>query len=291
VPGIDYDGVPDSLRARAVEPGDADYARVRSNYLRGGSPGLVLRPRGVDEVRDALAFARRHPHVPLGVRSRGHGVSGRSTNHGGIVIDLKDLDAVEVTDPGRRLVRAQPGARWLDVARALAPHGLAISSGDYGGVGVGGLATAGGIGWLAREHGLTIDHLRGADVLLADGSLVRADAAQNPDLFWAIRGAGANFGIVTAFDFEAAPVQEIAFAVFAFDASDTAGFIERWGAALEAAPRAVSGEFVLAGRSGGRRAAQAMLVVEAGDPDPVLAALQPIAQIAPLVDQVVQLTT
>jgi FAD/FMN-containing dehydrogenase len=114
----------------------------------------------VDEVVAAVAFARANREVPLGVRSGGHGISGRSTNDGGIVIDLKRLNEIEVLDQSTRRVRIGPGARWLDVATALEPRGWAITSGDYGGVGVGGLATAGGIGWFSREHGLTIDHLR-----------------------------------------------------------------------------------------------------------------------------------
>ena len=220
--GIDYDAVPASLAANAVEPGDAGFARVKSTYLRGGNPGLVLRPGTVDEVVDAVAYAREHRGVPLGIRSAGHGISGRSTNDGGIVIDLSRMREVTVLDEAARLVRVQPGARWKDVAAALAPHGWALSSGDYGGVGVGGLATAGGIGWLVREHGLTIDHLRAVELVLADGSVVRASAEEHPELFWAVRGAGANFGIVTAFEFEVDEVGELGFAQLVFDASDIA---------------------------------------------------------------------
>src|SRR5690606_26139564 len=207
-PGIDYDAIPASLAERAVEPGDARYDAVRSNYLRGGSPGLVLRPRTTAEVVDALAYARRHD-VPLGVRSGGHGVSGRSTNDGGIVIDLGALNRIEVLDPATRRVRIGPGARWGEVAPALQPHGWAITSGDHGGVGVGGLATAGGIGFLSREHGLTIDHIRAVEVVLADGSVVRADEHHHPDLFWGVRGAGSALGIVTSFEFEADEVGEL----------------------------------------------------------------------------------
>src|SRR5690606_17127009 len=143
------------------------------------------------------------PDLPLSVRSGGHGISGRSTNDGGIVVDLSRLNAIDVLDADRRLVRVEPGARWMQVAAALDEHGWAISSGDYGGVGVGGLATTGGIGFLAREHGLTIDRLRAVEVVLADGSSVRADAEHHAELFWAVRGAGANVGIVPAFEFEA----------------------------------------------------------------------------------------
>ncbi|NRQ34243.1 LLM class flavin-dependent oxidoreductase [Nonomuraea sp. NN258] len=288
-PGIDYDRVPASLARTAVEPGDAAYPDVRSTYVRGGAPGLVLRPGSPSEVADALAFARAQP-VGLSLRSGGHGISGRSTNRGGIVIDLGRLNTIEVLDEATRLVRVGPGARWGEVAAALAPYGWALSSGDYGGVGVGGLATAGGIGWLARAHGLTIDHLRAAELVLADGSHVRADANEHPDLLWAVRGAGAGFGAVTAFEFQADEVGDIGFAQLVFDASDTAGFLERWGATIEAAPRALTAFLIIGGaRPGQPLIAQAMAVVDSDDPDTVIDLLQPLAATAPLLDHSVRI--
>ena len=293
---IAYDEVPASLVERAVEPGDPGYARYTSGYLRGGAPGLVLRPRSADEVSDAVLFAGGHRDVPLGIFSAGHGLSGRSLNDGGLVIDVGALNTVEVLDAATGHVRVGPGARWIDVARALSPHGLAISSGDYGGVGVGGLATAGGIGWFAREHGLTIDHLRSVSVVLADGSLVRASSSDeedgDPDLFWAVRGAGANFGVAVSFEFTAAHVGRVGFAQLAFDADDTADFLTRWGAAMEAADRTVSGEVILgARRSGQPRVAQAMLVVDSPSPEEIVERLQPFAAVAPLLDQSVALAS
>ncbi|MFV0251866.1 MAG: LLM class flavin-dependent oxidoreductase [Beutenbergiaceae bacterium] len=283
-PGIAYDAVPSSLVAEAVEPGDHGYPRYTSSYLRGGAPGLILRPQTMAQVRDAVQFAATQREVPLGIFSAGHGISGRSLNRGGIVIDVGALNTIELLGDTR--VRVGPGARWVDVARALAPAGLAISSGDYGGVGVGGLATAGGIGWMAREHGLTIDHLRSVDVVTAAGDLVHASAAENPDLFWAVRGAGANMGVVVSFEFEAVKVGTIAFAQLVFDASDTSGLLQRWGQAMEAADRSVSGELILgARRSAQPYLAQAMLMVNSDDPDTVIERLQPIADIAPLRDQ------
>ncbi|MGD8167428.1 LLM class flavin-dependent oxidoreductase [Herbiconiux sp. P16] len=288
--GIDYDSVPDSLRDTVVEPGDLDFPRVRSTYMRGGSPGLVFRVGTVEQVVDALAFARRHPDAPLAIRSGGHGISGRSTNDGGIVIDLSKLNAIEVLDEATRRVRLQPGARWMDVAAALAEHGWALSSGDYGGVGVGGLATAGGIGWLVREHGLTIDHLRAVEIVLADGRVVRASDDENAELFWAVRGAGANFGIVVSFEFEVDAVGEVGWAQLAFDASDTAGFLERWGAAVETAPRDLTSFLIMGGpRPGQPAVAQVLAVVDSADPETIVDRLQPLADTAPLVDQSVQL--
>lgn|SRR6185312_3938113 len=287
--GIDYDGIPTSLTGSAVEPGDAAYARYRSTYLREGAPGLVLRASTVDEVRDAVTFAARHRDVPLGILSAGHGISGHSINRGGLVIDVSALSQVEVLDAESGHVRVGPGARWADVAQTLAPYGLAISSGDYGGVGVGGLATAGGVGWLAREHGLTIDHLRAVDVVLADGTLAHTSETENPDLYWAMRGAGANFGVAVSFDFTAVRVGEVGFAQLAFDASDTANFLQGWGRFIESSDRSVTGQVILGAQSGGRVTAQAMLVVDSSDPDEIIARLRPLEQLAPLVDQTVSL--
>ncbi|HWD61126.1 MAG TPA: LLM class flavin-dependent oxidoreductase [Humibacter sp.] len=285
--GIDYDDVPESLRDTAIEPGDFAYRTVRSTYMRAGSPGLVLRPTTVDEVVDALAFARRND-VVLGIRSGGHGVSGRSTNDGGIVIDLKALDGVEVLDEATKRVRIGPGARWMDVAQSLGEHGWALSSGDYGGVGVGGLATAGGIGFLAREHGLTIDHVVAADVVLADGTVARASAYENPDLFWAVRGAGANVGIVVSFEFEVDAVGEVGWAQLAFDASDTAAFLQRFSEAMEHAPRDTT-LFLILAKQRGDVIGQLYGVVDSSDADTILERLQPFAAIGPLVGQQVQL--
>lgn len=286
--GIAYDAVPAVLAGSAIEPGDPRYAAVHSTYMRGGSPGLVLQPRDTGEVVEALAFARAQP-VPLAVRSAGHGISGRSTNDGGVVIDLSRMNRIEVVDPATRLVRVEPGARWGEVAAALHPYGWAITSGDYGGVGVGGLATAGGIGFLAREHGLTIDHVRGVELVLADGSVVRADATENADLFWAVRGAGANVGIVTSFELEADEVGDVGFAQLVYDASDTAGFLEHWGSIVEAAPRDLTSFLMMGAPRGGQVVAQVMTMVDSDDPDTVLERLQPFAQLGPLLDQAVQI--
>jgi FAD/FMN-containing dehydrogenase len=159
-------------------------------------------------------------------------------------------------------------------------------------VGVGGLATAGGIGLLAREHGLTIDHLRAAEVVLADGSIVRTDASTHPDLFWAVRGAGANVGVVTAFEFEVDEVGQVGYAQLAFQVDDVAAFLEGYGRIVEASPRDLT-MFLLTGgpRPGQPQVVQLYGVVDSDDPDTIIARLQPFAELAPLVQQSVQLTT
>ncbi len=271
--GIDYDAVPASLAA--IEPGDKGYKKVRSTYIRSGSPGLVIQAADAAGVAEALAFAREQD-VPLSVRSGGHGISGRSTNDGGIVIDVGALNEITLLEGNR--VRLGPGARWGDVAQALAPHGLGMSSGDYGDVGVGGLATTGGIGFLARKHGLTIDHVTGAEIVLADGRVVRAD----DDLLWAIRGAGGNFGIVTALELDAYPVGDVVFSTMAFDANAT--LLERWGAVIEAAPRELTSFLTVA-----RGVAQLYSVYAGDETAAAIDALTPLLDIGPLLDQQAQL--
>lgn len=280
--GIAYDAVPASLKRSAVEPGDTDYQRVRSTYVRTGAPGLVLRPSSASEVGEALGFARAQ-EVPLAIRSGGHSMAGASTNDGGVVVNLSRLNRVSVLDTATRRVRVEAGARWSEVASALQPYGLAISSGDYGGVGVGGLATAGGIGFLGREHGLTIDHVVAADVVLADGTLVRTDAEQHPELFWAVRGAGAAFGVVTAFEFIARPVADVVFAQMVYDATDLPGLLQRWGSVVEDAPRELT-SFLYAGS----RQAQLMAVFDGADDAAAIAALTPLLDVAPVLGQSAQ---
>ena len=289
--GIDYDHVPASLADTVIEPGDVGYAHVRSTYFRGGSPGIVFQVQNTEQVALALAFARSHAHLPLSIRSGGHGLSGRSTNDGGIVIDLSRMNAIEVLDQATRRVRIYPGARWMEVAAALAPYGWALTSGDYGGVGVGGLATAGGVGWLAREHGLTIDHLRAVEMVLSDGSVVRADDEEHADLFWAVRGAGANFGIVTSFEFEVDEVDPVGWAQLIFDASDTAAFLEQWGATIEAAPRDLTSALIIAPRRGQPLIAYVMALIDSDQPDTIVNRLRPITALAPVYDVDAAITT
>ncbi|MFJ6167692.1 LLM class flavin-dependent oxidoreductase [Micromonospora orduensis] len=283
--GLDYDALPASLAEGSVEPGDPQYEGVRHTYSWQGSPALVVRPRAAAEVVDAVSYARTQ-NVPLSVRSGGHGISGRSTNDGGIVIDMSRMNRVEVLDRATRRIRLEPGARWGEVARALAPYGLAMSSGDYGDVGVGGLATTGGVGYLARRYGLTIDHVVAAEIVTADGRLLRVDEDQHPDLFWAVRGAGGNFGVVTALELEAYEVDNVVHAQLVADASDTAGLLLRWGRLVEDAPRELTSFLSLfPGRRGQPPMAQVTLVYAGDDVEAAQAALSPFLEIGPILDQ------
>ncbi|GEL93537.1 LLM class flavin-dependent oxidoreductase [Cellulomonas composti] len=288
-PGLDYDAVPDELRGRAVEPGDRAYRDVRSTYVWPGSPALVLRPADAEQVGAAVRYARTQD-VPLAVRSGGHGLAGRATNDGGIVVALEALSGIEVLDESRRLVRIGAGARWGDVAAALSPRGWAISSGDMGDVGVGGLVTAGGQGLLGRAHGLTLDHVVGAEVVLADGSVVRATPDKHADLLWAVRGAGSHVGVVTSVDIEAAPVGDVVFVVVVQDASEPERLMTRWARHVEAAPRDLTSFLTFApARATQPAVAYSMSVWADDDTEAAVAAIEPILTLAPVLQQQAQL--
>lgn len=270
--------VPKALADRTVRPSDADYRLLRSTYTRVHSPAAVILPRKAKEVRAALAVVH-DTGLPLAVRSGGHSMSGRSSNDGGIVIDLSGMRGISVVDRAARLVRIEAGARWGRVARVLADHGLALSSGDHGNVGVGGLATAGGIGWLVRRFGLTIDRLRAAEVVLADGTIMTVDADSDPELFWGLRGAGGRLAIVTAFVFEAVAISTIAVAQLDVEISVARNSLVAWDEYLRTAPRELTATMMLFGARRGTGTGSITAVYAGSDPDAATKAFRPLADI------------
>jgi FAD/FMN-containing dehydrogenase len=186
---------------KLIGPDDAEYDEARSlfNGMIEKRPALIARVSGPDDVATAIKFARDHD-LPVAVRGGAHHGAGLSSVDGGVVIDLSGLRDVEV-DPDARTVRVGGGATWGEVDAATNEHGLATPSGIISTTGVGGLTLGGGLGHLTRRFGLAIDNLLEADVVLANGDQVRASADENPDLFFAIRGGGGNFGVVTSFTF------------------------------------------------------------------------------------------
>jgi FAD/FMN-containing dehydrogenase len=255
-----------------VEPGGAEYESARRSVLASGSPAYVLRPQSVGDVQAGVRFAAS-AGLLLSVRGGGHGFPGFGTNDGGVVIDLGKLADVEIIDKERHLVRIGGGATWGQVAAALAPHGLAISSGDTKSVGVGGLTLTGGIGWKVRKYGLALDNVTAAEVVTASGAVVRAGAAENPELFWALRGGGGNFGIVTAFEFVAHPTTDVFFGKIAFPASQAATVLQGWADYLRTAPEELTSVVDFANPlAGGPEAPVEIHVAFDGD-DPELAAL------------------
>ena len=228
--------------------------------------------------------------MPFSVRSGGHGISSPSTNDGGIVIDLSRLDHVTVVNTAAGTVKVGPGARWGDVAAALHPHGLALSSGDSGDVGVGGLATTGGIGLMFRQFGLTIDHLTAATLVTADASVRHVSDSEQPDLFWAVRGAGANFGIVTEFEFTASHVSDVVRASLGYSPTDTAAFLQAWGRTVEDSDRAITAFlYLFPGGRTGAVVAMATVVYAGSDIDAARTALAPFTTLAPVTSADAQL--
>ncbi|GAA4526688.1 MULTISPECIES: FAD-binding oxidoreductase [Nonomuraea] len=268
-----------------VEPGSAEYASASRSVLVTGSPAWVLRPRSVGDVRAGVRFAAG-AGLRLSVRGGGHAFAGFGTNDGGVVIDLGALASVEVTDKERHLVRIGGGATWGQVATALAPHGLAISSGDTKGVGVGGLTLSGGIGWKVRKHGLALDNLVAAELVTADGETVRASARENPELFWAIRGGGGNFGIVTAFAFAAHPTTDVFFGRIAFPAREAAAVLQGWADLLRTAPEELTSvaEFANPFAGGPEAPVEIRVAFDGDDPERAAGAIDPIRRLGTVID-------
>jgi FAD/FMN-containing dehydrogenase len=197
------------LRGELIQPGDAAYDAARTVFWGNvdARPALIVQAVDEIDVMAAVDYARE-TGTPLAVRSGGHSFAGFGMVDDGIVVDLSGMKALRI-DPVRRTARVQPGLTWGEYADAAQVYGLATTSGDVHSVGVGGLTVGGGIGWMVRKYGLTIDHLRSVEIVTADGRLLRASATEHPDLFWAVRGGGGNFGIITSLEFELKPAGTI----------------------------------------------------------------------------------
>ena len=190
------------LQGLLITPGHDGYEQSRRvwNAMIDRRPAAIARCSGVADVVEVVRFARESG-MDISIRGGGHNVAGKAVRDDAIMIDLGGMDGVWV-DPGNRRARVQGGTRWGTFDNETLIHNLATTGGTVGTTGVGGLTLGGGIGWLAREHGLSCDNVVSADMVLADGSTVTASADEHPDLYWAIRGGGGNFGIVTSFEFE-----------------------------------------------------------------------------------------
>ncbi|MGH2672552.1 MAG: FAD-binding oxidoreductase, partial [Actinomycetota bacterium] len=199
--GISIPQLRSDLKGRVIAPDDDGYDEARTLFYGGFDrrPAIIVRVANAADVSRVVTLAGESG-LRLAVRGGGHSIAGHSVSDGGIVLDLSEMKALDV-DAKERTAWAEAGLTAADFTNAAAAHGLALGFGDTGSVGIGGLTLGGGVGYLVRKHGLTIDDLLAAEIVTADGELLRVDADSHPDLFWAIRGGGGNFGVVTRFRF------------------------------------------------------------------------------------------
>jgi FAD/FMN-containing dehydrogenase len=201
MPDIGIGELATAARGQVVTPGEDGYEEGRRvwNGRFDRCPAAVIRCHHADDVRTAVDYARRRS-VPLAVKGGGHSNAGHSSINGGLLIDLSPMKDIEV-DPVTKTARVQPGVRWGEFNPVAEAHGLATPGGTVSSVGVAGFTLGGGTGYLVRKYGMAIDNLLSVEVVTADGRFARASSEENPDLFWAIRGGGGNFGVVTSFEF------------------------------------------------------------------------------------------
>jgi len=228
----------DVLSGQVIAPDDAGYDRARTVFYGGVDrrPVVIVRPTDASDVSQVVSLARERG-LELAVRSGGHSLAGHSTTDGGIVLDLADLHALKI-DPEQRTAWAQTGLTAGAYTTKAHAYGLATGFGDTASVGIGGLTLGGGIGYLVRKHGLTIDDLLAAEVVTADGQLLQVDADHHPELFWAIRGGGGNFGVATRFQYRLHQVDQILGGLLVLPA--TPEVLAAFVAAAAAAPEELS---------------------------------------------------
>jgi FAD/FMN-containing dehydrogenase len=201
IDGSDIERLRAAHRGQLISRGDPDYDEARQvwNAMIDRHPGLIARPAGAGDVMTAVNFAREQ-NLMVAVRGGGHNLPGTSVCDDGLVIDFSAMKAIRV-DPIGRTVRAEPGVRWGEFDRETQAFGLATTGGTFSDTGVAGLTLGGGVGWLGPKYGLAHDNLIGVDIVTAQGRLLHASEGENADLFWAVRGGGGNFGVVTSFEY------------------------------------------------------------------------------------------
>jgi FAD/FMN-containing dehydrogenase len=228
----------DTLNGRVITPGDPDYDQARTVFVGGidRHPAVIIKAADANDVAGVVSLARE-TGLELAVRSGGHSTAGHSTTEGGILLDLSSMNALDI-DVEHHTAWAQTGITAGQYTTAAAAYGLATGFGDTGSVGIGGITLGGGVGYLVRKHGLTIDDLLAAEIVTADGRLLRTDPETHPDLFWAIRGGGGNFGVATRFQFRLHPLDRIVGGMLLLPA--TPEVIAAFVAEAEAAPEELS---------------------------------------------------
>ena len=269
------------LRGGLYMPSEAGYGDARRGHgttpVDGRFPALIVQPEGPDDIARALEFAAGQA-LDVSVRSGGHDLLGASTAARALLIDLSRMNAIAL-DPATGLARVGAGMRAGELTGAAAPHGLAPTLGMNPNVGVGGLTLGGGMGWLSGTHGATVDNLVAAEIVTADGHVLRADARENPDLFWALRGGGGNFGVATAFTYRLRPVSKVLAGDIGFKV-DPARFLAFMRDFLAESPDALELGVLF---TLGPQPTAIVRLCWCGDPDEGEAALRPLRAFAPAV--------
>jgi FAD/FMN-containing dehydrogenase len=285
----------DRVRGETITPDDAGYEEARKVYnaMIDRRPHVIVRAESADDVVAAVNFAREND-LPVAIRGGAHSVPGFGTADDAVVIDLNKMQNVGV-DPGKQRARAEGGTTWGTFNDATGAHGLATTGGIISTTGVGGLTLGGGIGYLTRGHGLSIDSLLSAEVVLADGRKVTASETENEDLFWALRGGGGNFGVVTQFEFQLHPLTEIYGGPIVFELDDAKTVLEFYRDFIKDAPEQFGGfpawqiapplPFIPEDRHG--EPFMIFVTCWAGPVEEGEAALAPIREVAPVVAEMV----
>jgi FAD/FMN-containing dehydrogenase len=231
----------DRVRGETITPGDSEYEDARRVYnaMIDRRPHVVVRPLGADDVVATVEFARAND-LPVAIRGGGHSAPGFGTADDAVVIDLSEMREVDV-DPRGRIARAEGGATLGIFNDANHEHGLATTGGIISTTGIGGLTLGGGIGYLARGFGLACDNLVSAEVVTADARRLTASESENEDLFWALRGGGGNFGVVTAFEYRLHPVEQVYGGPILYELDDAATFLKFYRDYIKDAPRELGG--------------------------------------------------
>jgi FAD/FMN-containing dehydrogenase len=291
---VDTQTLTTAIKGTVVGPGDSTYDAVRAiwNAMIDRRPAVIVRCADAGDVATAIAFARERG-LEISIRGGGHNIAGTSVCDGGVMIDLSQLTQVRV-DAAARRAEVEPGALLADVDRATLEHGLATPLGINSTTGIAGLTLGGGFGWLTRTHGMTVDNLVSVDIVGADGTMRRASAIENPDLFWALRGGGGNFGVVTRFEFALHPIPaQVLAGLLVFPMAQCREILQQYRAFVDQAPESINVWAVL------RKAPPlpflpaevhgqgvvVLAVFSAGDPVEAAAQIDRLRQFAPLLGE------
>ena len=273
------------LSGTVIRRGDSGYDQARRvwNGMIDRSPAAIFRCSSTADVVAAVNFAREEG-LALAVRGGGHNAAGLALVDDGLVIDLSGLRGIRV-DADKRIAYVQGGALWRDLDAATHPHGLATTGGLISSTGVGGLTLGGGLGWLMRQHGLACDNVLAVEIVTADGQVRRASATENPDLFWAVRGGGGNFGVVTNFEFRLHPMRTLYAGMLVFPGPQAPQVLRRYREVAESAPDELT-VFAALMTSPDGHPITAIFPAYNGPISKAEAAVKPFRDLGPVADQV-----